>query len=190
MKNIFESLDWRHWILSHTVWIAAVAIALVFGRAYIAEHDARVVADAAIKTAEANVTNLQQQIAARDAVAAQKVQVITKIVHDVATPAQAVVAIPQLTDVPLNARVSIDNPAQVSVDALPLVNILGQAKIDKTNLDACQADLKSEQGIIDAKQTEITALKKKPSFFKRVGTVAKTVGIGIGIGLLIGGHGL
>lgn len=188
MKNIFANLDWRHWILSHLVWVIAIAVALVLGHSYVVEHDARLLADAQIKVSEANIKNLTDQIAATNAAAAQKVQIITKIVHDVATPTQAVAAIPQLTDVPLNPRVAPDNPAQVSVDALPLVNLLGQAKIDKTNLDACQSDLKNTEAIADAKQTEIVALKKKPAFWKRVTGVAKAVGIGVGIGLLLGGH--
>ena len=178
----------KAWILSHLIWVVAVAVALVLGHSYLVEHDARVVADAQIKVSEAAVATLQQQIAATNAAAAQKVVTITKIVHDVATPDEAVAAVPQLTDAPLNARTIPNNPIQISVDALPLIDLLGQAKIDKTNLDACTANLQSETAIVAAKQTEIVALKKKPSFLKRAAGVAKAVGVGIGIGLLISGH--
>ena len=180
----------KAWILSHLIWVAAVSVALVLGHSYIVEHDARVVADAQIKISETTVASLQAQIVATNAAAAQKVQVITKIVHDVATPPEAIAAVPQLTDVPLNARVIPNNPVQISVDYLPLIDLLGQAKVDKTNLDACTVDLQNETAIVTAKQTEIVALKKKPSFWKRVGGVAKAVGVGIGIGMLLQAHGL
>ena len=175
-------------ILTHFVWVVALAIAFVGVRAWISEHDQRIAAGAALKTAEANVTQLQAQIKAADAAAAQKVKVVTKIVHDVQTTPQAVAAIPQLTNSPLNARPAVDNPAQISVDAIPLIQVLGQAKTDAINLGACQADLKNETAIAAQKDTQIAALKKKPSFFKRVGSALKLVGIGIGIGAVLGAH--
>lgn len=186
--KIFGSLDWRHWLLSHLVWVVALTVAVIMGHSYIAEHDARVLADAQIKTSEANIVSLQQQIAATNAAAAQKVQVITKIVHDVQTPAQALVAVPQLTDVPLNARVSTDSPNQVSVDAVPFVELLGQCKTDAVNLNACQSDLKNQTTITAEKQNEIVALKKKPAFWTRVKKTAQIVAICIGIGITIGAH--
>ena len=182
--------DHKAWLLSHLIWIVGVAIALVGIHAWIGEHDARIASDAQIKISEATVASLQAQIVATNAAAAQKVQVITKIVHDVATPPEAIAAVPQLTDVPLNARLIPNNPVQISVDYLPLIDLLGQAKVDKTNLDACTVDLQNETAIVTAKQTEIVALKKKPSFWKRVGGVAKAVGVGIGIGMLLQAHGL
>jgi hypothetical protein len=182
------NLDWKHWLLSHAIWIVELAVALLLGHSYLMEHDRRLLADQTIKISEAQVKDLQAQIAANNAAAAQKVQVITKIVHDVQTPTQVVAAVPQLTDVPLHTRVAPDNPVQVSVDALPFINLLGQAKTDAINLAACQENLKAETSIVDAKQTEIVALKKKPSFWKRAGGVAKAVGVGIGIGVLIAGH--
>jgi hypothetical protein len=93
-----------------------------------------------------------------------------------------------LTDVPLHTRVAPDNPVQVSVDALPFINLLGQAKTDAINLAACQENLKAETSIVAAKQTEIVALKRKPSVFKRFIGSLKAVGIGVGIGLAISGH--
>jgi hypothetical protein len=73
------------------------------------------------------------------------------------------------------------------VDYLPLIDLLGQAKVDKTNLDACTVDLQNETAIVAAKQDEIVALKRKPSLLHRIGSVAKAVGVGIGVGLLISG---
>lgn len=189
LAKIFSGLDWRHWVLTHLVWVAAITVALVMGHSYLAEHDARIAADAQIKAAEVTVANLQQQIVATNAAAAQKVQVVTKIVHDVQTVPQAVAAIPQLTDVPLHTRVTPDNPTQVSVDALPLVQVLGECKVAETNLNACQADLKNETAIAAAKDTEIKALKKKPAFWKRVKKTLEIIAICVSIGAALG-HGI
>jgi hypothetical protein len=173
---------------THIFYIVLIAVGFVAFRSWLQEHDARRAADAVVKQQEVLVADLKQQIAAAQQQAVQKVQVITKVVHDIQTPAQAVAHIPELTDAPLNARVSPDNGGQLSVDALPFIAILGQARIDKTNLDTCQqvASLKDQQ--LTAKDAEIAALKKKPSFWKRVTGTAKTVGIGIGIGLLLSTH--
>jgi hypothetical protein len=170
---------------THLFYIILIAGGLFAFHAWTTEHDARIKAEASIKADETTVASLQQQIVAVNAAAAQKVTVITKIVHDVTTPTQAVIAIPQLTDIPLNARVSIDNPSQVSVDALPLVAILGQAKVDKTNLDACTANRASDAAIMAQKDSEIKVLKAKPSFWHRVTHTAKLIAIGVGIGALV-----
>ena len=183
-------LDWLHFSLSHLTWIVAILVALVLGHSWLAEHDARMKADATIKASEATVATLQQQIAATNAQAAQKVQTIVKIVRETTTPTQAVAAIPQLTDIPLNGRVSIDNGNQVSVDAIPLIQVLGQAKENAVQLGACQSDLKNETAIGAQKDVQIAALKKKPSLLHRVGHVLKLVGIGVSIGAFIGAHGL
>lgn len=176
------SFDWRHWVLSHLVWIVAVSVGLIVGRAALQEHDQRVLADAQIKTDQVSIATLQKQIASNDAAAAQKVQTIVKIVHDVQTPAQAVPAIPQLTNVPLNARVLPDNPVQVGVDALHLIQVLGQAKQDAVNLAACQSDLKNQQQIDSKKDDEILQLRKKPSLLHRVKKSVEFAGICMGIG--------
>jgi hypothetical protein len=190
LAKVFGNLDYRHWILSHLVWVVGVSVALIIGRAALQDHDQRVLADAQIKTDQASIASLQKQIASTNSAAAQKVQTIVKIVHDVQTPAQAVPAIPKLTDVPLNARVLPDNPVQVGVDALPLIQILGQAKQDAVNLAACQSDLKNQQAIGAQKDDEIATLKKKPSLVHRIFEVAKVLGIGIGIGAVLGAHAL
>lgn len=180
----------KAWLISHLVWIVGLAVALVLGHIALQEHDQRLIADQAIKVSEAKVSELQAQITATNAAAAQKVQTVVKIVHDAQTPAQVVQAVPQLTDVPLNTRVAIDNPTQVSVDAQPFINLLGQAKTDAINLAACQSNLTAETAIVAQKQSEIVALKKRPSFWKRVAGTAKAVGVGIGIGVILGAHGV
>ena len=83
--------DVKTFVLSHLIWVVAISVALLMGHAWLGEHDARVKAEASIKASEATVASLQQQVATTNAQAAQKVQVITKIVHDLppnATPGQ------------------------------------------------------------------------------------------------------
>lgn len=163
------TLDWKHWALSHAVWIVAVAVALIMGRSLLAEHDARLLVDAQVKT-------LQQHIATTDALAAQKVTTIVKIVHDAKTPAQQIAAVPQLSDIQLNARpipsLTPDAPPQVAVDLAPLVQELGQCRKDSVQLTACQSDLKDSQAVI-------VDLKKKPSFWKRITSHGKTAAVAI-----------
>jgi|SRR6185369_8652647 len=173
---------------THVFYIVLITVGWVAFHSWLQEHDARLAADSTIKQQEAQVADLKQQIVTAQQQAAQKVQVITKVVHDVKTPADAVLAIPKLTNVPLDVRQAVDNPAQVSVAAIPLVTLLGEAQTDKINLAACQqvGALKDQQ--LTAKDTEIAALKKKPSFWKRVTGTAKAVGIGVGIGLLLSSH--
>lgn len=188
LTKLFGNLDWRHWAISHLVWIVAVSVALILGHSYIAEHDQRLIADQAIKVSEAKVSQLQQQIAANDAAAAQKTQTIIKIVHDAATPAQQLAAVPLLSDVQLNARplplLVPNGQPEVAVELAPLVQELGKCKQDAVQLTACQMDLTAEKAIVGQKSDEIKSLKKKPSFWKRVTGVAKAVGIGISIGLI------
>lgn len=186
-------VDIKTFLLSHAIWIVAILVALVIGHIALQEHDARVLAEAQIKTSEATVKNLQDQITATNAQAAQKVQTIVKIVHDLGpapTPAQVVTAVPQIVgDIPLNARTIPNDPVDMSVAALPFLQFVQEAATDKINLAACKSDLTNETAIVTAKNVEITALRKKPSFFHRLTGIAKTVGIGIGIGILLT-HGL
>lgn len=161
-------------VKTHAGYVLVIALLLGFAHVWLSEHDARVVAENSIK-------QFQTQIKANDAQAAAAVTKVRTIVRTVRTPAQVVEAAPQLTDVPLNTRVSTDNPSQVSVDATSFIAVLGQAKEDSINLAACKSDLQSEVGIN-------TALKKKPKFFVRIKHVAEAVGIGIGIGLFLSGH--
>jgi hypothetical protein len=191
-KTIFANLDWRHWVLTHLVWIVGASVALVMGHSFIAEHDARILADAQVKTSERSVADLTKQIASTNTAAADKVRTVVKIVHDAQTPAQQIAAVPQLTDIPLNARsippLAASGPPQVAVDLAPLVEELGKCRESSVELAACQANLQAEASIVGQKQTEISALKKKPTFWARVSGIAKAVGIGIGIGILIGGR--
>lgn len=174
---------------THIFYLVIITVAAVGAHVWLQEHDARVKADETVKAAEVNIVSLRNQIDTSNARAAAKVKTVFKIVHDAVTPAQVVQAAPQLTDVPLDTRLAIDNPSQVSVDALPFAQLLGQAKEDTINLAACKFELTAQTDIVAAKENEIVALKKKPKFLKRIAGVAKAVGVGIGIGLLIS-HGV
>jgi hypothetical protein len=188
---VLTNLDWRHWLLSHAIWVVAVVVAIILGHSWIAEHDARIQADAQIKVSEATIKTLEEHQATTDAAAAQKVQTIVKVVHDAVTPPQVITALPQIDTqiaAALSARVAPDNPAAVEVNATALVQVVGDLKTSQIQLGACQSNLADEKAIVTQKDTEIVALKKKPRFWKRVGGVAKAVGIGIGIGVVIGGH--
>lgn len=166
-----------------------IILALVVGfHSWLQEHDSRLKAEQTVAVAQVQVKSLQDQIQLVNQAAAAKVQVVTKVVHDVKTSTEAVSAIPVLTDVPLNGRVSIDNPSQLSVDALPLVSLLGQSRIDKTNLDACQANTVSLQSIITTRETEIASLRKPAGFWHRVGSTLKVAAVGVGIGVALGAH--
>jgi hypothetical protein len=178
----------KTWLISHLVWVVAVAVALVIGHVALSEHDARVKAEASIKASEATVASLQQQIATTNAQAAQKVTVITKVVHDLGpapTTGQIVAAIPQLTDAPLNARTIPGDPTNISVAAFPLIQVLQQAATDHVNLGACQSDLKNETAISAQKDAQIAILKKKSPFLTRLKHGAELVGVGLALGLLL-----
>jgi len=172
---------------THLFYIILIVVGVVAFRSWEQEHDARLLAEQQVKQSDAQVKTLQQQITTNTALAAQKVQVVTKIVHDAKTPAQQIAAIPQLTDVPLNTRPIVGLPdGVVAVDLAPLVAELGQCKQDAINLGACTQNYNTCQGIVSLRNAEIVVLKKKPSFWHRVSGVAKSVGVGIGIGVLLG----
>lgn len=184
MLNFFKAE--KAWVVSHLIWIVALAVALGVGRIALTEHDERIVAEAAIKVSEAKVSELQQQIKDTDTAAAQKVQTIVKIVHDTPpTPTGVVAAVPQLTDAPLNARVIPNDPTNISVAAVPFLQFLQQSAIDKVNLAACTSDLTNEKAIVVQKDSQIADLRKKPKFLVRVKHVAEAIGVGIVIGIIL-----
>lgn len=166
------------------ILIAAVATHLVFA-SWRAEHDARLVSEVKVHAAEDQVKSLEQQMQDRDAVAAQQISALRKQAASVKTPVQAIAAIPQVSNVPLNARVLPDNPQQVGVDAVPLFQELSSCKEQAVTLGACQANLKDTDAVVTQKNVEIAVLKKKPGFWKRLKSGAKKVGAGVAIGLVL-----
>jgi hypothetical protein len=95
-------------------------------RVWLSEHDARVLAESTVRDKQAQVVSLQKQIDAIPAQTAAKVQVVTKVVHDAVTPSQVVAAIPDLTQIPLQARVSPVDSVSVEVAAQPLMQLVGR----------------------------------------------------------------
>lgn len=157
------------------ITVACIASYLVF-TSWRVEHDARLISEVKVRAAEDLVKSLQQQMQDRDAAAAQQISALRKQAATVKTPAQAILAIPQISDVPLNARVLADNLAQVGVDAVPLVQELSACREQSVTLGACQANLKDSQSVTAQKDLEIVALKKKPGFWAGVKSHGK-VGI-------------
>lgn len=174
---------------THIFYIILIAVGIVAGKCWLQEHDDKVLAQQAVKQADARVEDLRSQIATTNAAAAAQVKTVVQIVHDAKTPAQQIAAIPQLTETPINARTLPGLPdGVVAVDLAPLVAELGQCKQDSINLGACTQNLNTCQQIVKEREAEIVVLKKKPNFMHRVLGVAKAVGVGVGIGLLLGGH--
>jgi hypothetical protein len=166
----------KQYLSTHVFYIVVIAIAIVCGRAWLQEHDARVSAELQIKQSEQQVQGLQKQIQVNDAAAEQQVTSLRVLTAKTKTPQQAIAAIPALAEA-LNARAG-PSSATVIVDAVPLFQELAQCKQDAVNLNACQADYKAEVKITAQKDDQITTLKKKPRFWKRVGSALKTALIG------------
>jgi hypothetical protein len=182
------NLDIKHFILSHLVWIVLAVSGVIGWHYWLQEHDARVAADNAIKVQEATVKSLQQQIVDRDAQAAKQQQVIVKVVHDTVTPAQAVQNLPQVVTAPLPAPVTATPMGDMLIpqpDVMPIFQQLADDKICRSQLDTCTQDLNDTKAIVAAKDTEIVALKKKPTFWHRIGHDLKVLAIGAGVTALV-----
>lgn len=207
-------LDWKHWALTHALYLVAIVIGGIGIHSYIAEHDARVVAEAKVKADESQVATLQQAITAnnqaiaqlqeqqnvRDAAAALQLRQLSALVSKVQTPTQVVGALPSVTTLPAtpssNAAGDITFPA---VDAVPLFRELSQGKQDSINLTACTADLKDEKSVaakqadtitaqtqqLGLKDNEIDALKHPKGFWKRFGHDLKVVAFSVAAGALL-----
>lgn len=173
----------RTYARTHMFYIILIVGGVFAFHVWLQEHDARVAADNVVKQQETVVANLTTQIAATQAQAAVKVNEVKRVVKKATTPSEVVTVLPQLTNLPLNARPV--SPTQVEVDAEPLVQLAGEAKVAEVQLAACQqvSVLKDQQ--IVAKDAEIVALKKKPRFLTRVKHVAEAVGVGIAIGFVL-----
>jgi hypothetical protein len=182
-------LDWKHYALTHLIYIVAIGIGIIAFHSWSAEHTARMQAEATVKAAQVQVQTLQTQIAARDTQTQIAVAPIVKIIHDTVTVPQAIAALPQVVNQPLpvpvvqqpNGSVIIPEP-----DFLPLFTQVADDKVCRELLTTSQADLTDTKAIVVQKNVEITALQKKPAFWKRVTGTLKTVGIGIGIGVILG----
>jgi hypothetical protein len=176
-------------VLSHLPWVVLMGALVVGFYSWRGEHDARILAEATIKASQAQITTLQEQIVARDKATTAQVAPIVQIIHDTTTTQQAAAALPKVLTQPLPTPIipQADNSVVVpQPDVIPLFDQVADDSVCRALLTTAQADLTDTKGIVVQQTTEIVALKKKPSFWKRVGSTVKTVGIGIGIGVVLG----
>lgn len=175
-------------IKKHIDWLIGCAAVLVIGLGFLSyqrEHDARILAEQTVKESAARVSDLQAQAKATDEAGRKQLADIQKRAAAVRTPAQAIAAIPSVTDVPLNVRVAPALPDAVIVDAVPLFRELSQCRATAVELNTCRADAVIS-GKIAAEQTiQITALKQRKTFWKRFGGTARDVGIGLAVGYAV-----
>lgn len=172
------------WIEKHIegLLVAAFGVCLAIGAvAWIQEHDARILAEQTVKASQSRVEDLQKSITQVDQSTKTQIAALQKKAATVKTPVQAVQAIPELSDIPLNAHPAIGFPDAVMVDAVPLFQELNKCKQDSVELSACSTKLGLEQKIDTEKDVQITALKKKPGFWKQVKDTSIKVGIGVAI---------
>jgi hypothetical protein len=151
-------------------------------------HDAQVIAEQQVKASEAQVKTLQQQIADNDARTQAQIATLQQLIKNVKTPVQVVAALPSVLPAPLPVQPTVNPDQSINLpaaDVLPLFQDLAQCKQDSINLASCKADLSTTQAIVTEKQTEITALKKKPSFWKRVKHDLKVAAFGAAIAAIM-----
>jgi hypothetical protein len=176
-------------VTHHFLWAVLLIGSLLGYKSWRDEHEARVAADAVVKTSQTQIQTLQEQIAARDKAAAVQQAPIIKIIHDTTTVQQAAQALPSILTAPLPKPIVVNPDNSVEVpepDVLPLFDVVADDRLVNIQLATANSDLIAEKGIVAQQAAEIVALKKKPSFWHRVGGTAKAVGIGIGIGVVIG----
>ena len=175
---------------AHVRALVITGVVLIAGRSWLAEHDARLTADGAVKTAQLAITDLQKQQTAVAQTAKVEVIQLREAAAQVKTTPEAIAALPSVTPdatdtnpaPALNAEALPDAPGKVSVDAVPLYQDLNVCKQNAVSLNACTLELGLQKQIDTQKDVEIVALKKKPGFWHRVKETAITVGIGAGIG--------
>lgn len=173
------------YLKTHVFYVAILLVLLVAGRSWLLEHDARLLSDQQAKISEARVETLQQQIDANQVAAQATISLLKKQSAMVKTASQAIIAIPDVSTLPLNSRPLPDNPNQVAVDAVPLYQTLNQCKQDAVELNACKENAKLTTEQLVEKDTEIKALKKPKKFWSRVGSTLKTGGVGVILGIAI-----
>jgi hypothetical protein len=189
-------IEWLKANAAKHVEALVIAAVLVFaGRIFLQEHDARIVADAQVKAAQSTIDDLKKQQTEVEKVAKAQVIVLQKEAVAVKTGPQAIesldndpqvkAVLPSLTPVP-------DEPGIVQVNALDLFKGVNACEQNSVNLGACSKELDIEKQIDGQKDDQIVALKKKPSFLRRLGKAALVVGCAAGggaAGSLAGGRG-
>jgi hypothetical protein len=177
-------LELWQFLRTHVFYWVLIVVAFIGFRSWLAEHDSRLLADQAVKTAQTTIDQLHQQIATGRTDSQKQVQVVVKEVQAAKTPAQQIAEIPRLVDQPLNPQVLPDAPSAIKVDLQPLLAQLSECKQDSLKLGACQQEIEYRDQIEVQQGKQVIALKQKPSFWHRVGDTAKKVAIGAGVGIV------
>jgi hypothetical protein len=162
----------------HLVILALVVLAFIGGSSWLQEHDARIKAEITVKAAQEQINTLQAKKGDADKAAKTQIVILQKEAAAVKTPRQAIDALPSVTNAPLAPVPVTDLPDDVAVNAVALYKNLNECKQDAVNLAACSAKLDIQEQIDGKKDEQITALRKKPGFWKAVKSKAITLGIG------------
>lgn len=174
----------RDYVIHHVFYLTLFAVSLFCGYTWLHEHDARLLADQQVKISETKIEQLQTDTAKiltdRDATIAQ----LQKQRAAVKTVEQAITAMPDVSALPVTTR-TIDGQVVATVEPIALFNALNQCKQDAVARSACESIVEKKDEIIGEQKTEITALKKKPGFWKRVGRTLKTSVPSVAIGIII-----
>jgi hypothetical protein len=165
----------KNYAAKHIFGVAVGVIVIIGVRSYMADHDARLLADATVKQSQSRIADLQQQLQETKQAGQAQIAKLQQEKAQVKTPAQAIAALPSVTPAPLNAAPLPDAPSRVSVDALPFYQAMNECKQCSTELATVKAEDATKDEIITEKDVQITALKKKRGFWK---TFERTVEIG------------
>jgi hypothetical protein len=168
-------------IKNNALLLLVLAGATIFGL-YARERMDQAEADATVKATQTDIEALTKQQGDVRKVAKAKVSTLQKEAAKVNTPTEAVEVL--TAPVPdslipleqLKAEAIPEAPGRVSVDAFATYQTLNACSVDKVNLAACTQELDLQKQITDKKDVQITALKQKPTFWHRVGQVAKVTG--------------
>lgn len=172
-------------VATHVFYIVGIAFMVLCGRIWLQEHDARMATDAKLAVSQKQEQALQAQITQLNAQAAVKVAAVKKQVAAIKTTPQAIAAIPSLSSLPLMERAIPAIPDAVAVNAVALAQELGECKEAEINLGACEQTNTRMAEIHTEDQQQIMVLRKKPKFWRRVGSTIKSGSIFISIGVVI-----
>ncbi len=177
------------YLKTHAMYLILIGLAIMVGRYYLHEHDARVLAEASMRQSELTVKTLQQQITDNDTRSQQQIaHLLWQRQAVVKSPAAAIRAIPSLETLPLNARPVTAEPTAVMVDVVPLAQTLIDFQTLKVDDTQCRSDLTAEQKIVTQQDAQIKVLTKKRGFWRRLWGYTKTAlvagAIGYGAGKL------
>jgi hypothetical protein len=162
----------------HVFAIAVVVLGFIVGASWLQEHDARLKAEVTVKAAQDQINTLQTKKGDVDKAAKTQTSALQRQAAAVKTPKQAIDALPSVTNAPLAPVPVPDLPDDVAVNAVALYKNLNACKQDAVNLAACSTKLDIQEQIDAKKDEQITALKRKPGFWKAVKSKAITLGIG------------